>query len=105
MRRKAEKVMLPGDRIRRILTDQNLSQEVFADWIGVSRLTINQIINHQRRLTPDVALRIAAATLTSPDEWLEMQQRVDLDAAREKLKDELAMIQPIVRPHRSRPHR
>ena len=96
MKRKADKVLLrPGDRIRGLLREHNLSQEVFADWIGVSRLTINQIINHHRGLTADVALRIAAATLTTPDEWLDLQQRVDLNEARQRLGREIDKIAPL----------
>ena len=103
MTRKTEKVELPGDVLRLLLTEHNLSQEVFADWIGVSRLTINQIINHHRGITADVALRIAAATFTEPEHWLDMQQKVDLREARAKLSQEIDMITPIIRRRRQRP--
>jgi addiction module HigA family antidote len=101
--RKVVKEKHPGDRIRELLREHKLSQEVFADWIGVSRLTINQIINHHRGVTPEVALRIAAATNTSPTSWLDLQQQVDLRDARERLSEQISMIQPLIKSRRPRP--
>lgn len=97
---KRQKLIFPGDRLRRLLGDNQISQEVFADWIGVSRLTVNQIINHRRSITAEVALRIAKATSTHPDDWLVLQQQVDLRDAERRVGREVSRLLPLIKPPR-----
>jgi len=85
-----------------LLNDNQISQEVFADWIGVSRLTVNQIINHRRSTTAEVALRIAKATSTHPDDWLVLQQKVDLREARRRVGLEVARLPRLIKPPRKK---
>ena len=47
-----------------------------------------------RAITADTALRLAKALGTTPDLWLNLQKRYDLDCARDAAKD-LARIEPI----------
>jgi addiction module HigA family antidote len=50
--------------------------------LGVSRKTLSGIINGHYPVTTDMALRIAKATDTTPESWLNMQIRLDLWEAR-----------------------
>ncbi|HQO02614.1 MAG TPA: HigA family addiction module antitoxin [Spirochaetota bacterium] len=54
--------------------------------LGVSRKTLSGVINGRYPVTTDMALRIAKATDTTPESWLNMQIRLDLWGARENDK-------------------
>ena len=51
---------------------------IFADWIGVSRLTVSEVLNEKRTETPDMAMRLGKALGNGPEIWLRMQQTLDL---------------------------
>ncbi len=58
----------------------------FAETIGVSRKAVSEIINGHKRVTPEMALRFAAALSTTPGKWIQLQANYDLwQAAHAKL--------------------
>ena len=46
--------------------------------LGVSRKTLSELVNQKAALSPEMALRIAKATKTSPESWLNMQTKLNL---------------------------
>lgn len=64
-----------------------ISQGRLARALGVSRLTINEIVNEKRTVTADMALKLARALGTDPEFWLTLQQGFDLARARERCGD------------------
>jgi addiction module HigA family antidote len=58
-----------------------LSQYRVAKDIGVPALRISQIVNRKRSVTADTAMRLARYFGTSPDVWLRLQARYDLEIA------------------------
>ena len=58
-----------------------LSQYRVAQDIGVPPLRISQIVNGKRTITADTAMRLARYFGTSPDVWLRLQARYDLEVA------------------------
>ncbi len=58
-----------------------LSQYRVAKDIGVPALRISQIVNGKRAVTADTAMRLARYFGTSPDVWLRLQARYDLEVA------------------------
>ncbi len=46
--------------------------------LGVSRKTLSEFVNQKSSLSTEMALRIAKATKTSPESWLNMQIKLDL---------------------------
>ena len=46
--------------------------------LGISRKTLSELVNRKSALSPEMALRIAKATQTSPESWLNMQTKLDL---------------------------
>lgn len=69
----------PGEMLREdVLPALNMTQTEFARRLGVSRLSVSDLLHEKRALSPDMALRIAKLTNTTPDSWLRMQQAVDL---------------------------
>lgn len=69
----------PGEILRQdVLPALRLTQGEFAKQLGVSRLTVSELLREKRAVSPDVALRLARLLNTTPESWLNMQQAVDL---------------------------
>src|SRR6184192_4098545 len=69
----------PGAILREdVLPATGLTQGAFANLLGVSRRTVNEIMQEKRPVTVDMAHRLARVLNTSPDVWLGLQQDVDL---------------------------
>jgi addiction module HigA family antidote len=90
----------PGEALRKYILGSKITQERLADAMQVSRFSVNQIINGRRSVTPEMALRLARVTSTSPDLWLNLQQEMDLYRAKLKLSSELEKL-PVLRPPKS----
>lgn len=52
--------------------------------LGVSRKALSELLNEHTALSPEMAIRIARATNTTPESWLNMQNKVDLWKAEQK---------------------
>ena len=69
----------PGEILREdVLPALNITQGEFAKQLGVSRLTVSELLREKRADSPDMALRLARLLNTTPESWLNMQQAVDL---------------------------
>lgn len=51
--------------------------------LGVSRLTLSNIVNEKSGISPDMAIRLSKAFGSTPEMWLRMQLAYDLAKARE----------------------
>jgi addiction module HigA family antidote len=87
----------PGDVLRKYILTDKITQDRLADAMGVSRFSVNQIINGRRSITAEMALRLARVISTTPDFWLKLQRDVDLYNARRNLEPTLARL-PVLRP-------
>lgn len=86
----------PSEFIRdEILSAYALTQDQLAKRLGVSRLTINELVNDRRSITPDMALRFSRLTGQSPEYWLNLQIRLDLWEAAQNSKRALEEIEPL----------
>jgi addiction module HigA family antidote len=56
----------------------------FAEQLGVSRVTMSNIVNGRSSITAEMALRLADALGGSPESWLRMQGAFDLWQAKKK---------------------
>jgi addiction module HigA family antidote len=65
-----------------VLKPLNLSITEAAAMLGVTRKALSEFINGKSALSPQMALRIAEATDTSPESWLNMQLKCTLWKAR-----------------------
>ncbi len=63
----------------------HLSQYRLAHDIGVTPIRISQIVNGQRAITVDTAMRLARYFSTSAGVWLRLQVRYDLEVAEKQL--------------------
>ena len=66
-----------------------LSQYRVAKDIGVSPIRISQIVHGKRAITADTAMRLARYFSTSPEVWLRLQARYDLEVAQAQIGEQI----------------
>lgn len=88
----------PGEVLRRCIIEgpKPITQDELAKAMGVSRLSVNQLIRGKRAVTAAMALRLAQVLSTTPDFWLNLQRDVDLFEARQALTATLKEL-PVLR--------
>ena len=73
----------PGGSIRRAcLEPLGLSVTAGAKILGVTRQTLNNVINGKSGISPEMAIRLTKAFGSTEETWLRMQLAYDLAAAR-----------------------
>jgi len=85
----------PGEVISDVLEDLEMTQTTFAEFLGVSRRTVNEIIQGRRPITVDMAIPIGKTLGNSPQLWLNLQQKVDIWDAIQKHKEEYKKLPTI----------
>jgi len=86
----------PGEHLREdYLPDFGFTVASFATALGVSRQSINELVNERRGVSADMALRLGRLFTQSADFWLDLQRDVDLWDAEQAIKGELARIKPL----------
>ena len=82
----------PGAILREdILPELGITQAVFANHLGVSRLTVSEILHGKRGVSAEMAVRLAKVIGGSPESWLHMQEAVDLWEVEQKFKNNPAI--------------
>ena len=75
----------PGAILREdVLPALAMAQGRLAELLGVSRLTVSQLLNQHRALSPDMAMRLEKLLGSSAESWLRMQEALDLWEARQQ---------------------
>lgn len=74
----------PGEILKEeFLEPLGVSAAEVARALHVPPNRITRLINGQAAVTPDTALRLARALRTTPEFWLNLQSRFDLDTAKD----------------------
>lgn len=74
----------PGEVLHEeFIEPMGMSQREFAVKIGVTHTRLNQIVNEKRSITADTALRLSKALGMTPEFWMTLQARFDLDQTRD----------------------
>ena len=47
-----------------------------AEMLGITRKALSDFVNEKSTLSPEIAIRIAKATETSPESWMAMQMKL-----------------------------
>ena len=85
----------PGAILREdVLTALEMTQTEFAKRLGVSRLTVSELLLEKRGLSVDLAARLGKLLNTTPESWLRMQEACDLWEIRQH-PETFADIKPI----------
>lgn len=83
----------PGEILREeFMAPLGLSSNALAKAIGVTTARVNEIVRERRGITADTALRLARYFGTDAQSWLNLQQRYDLQLAKDALGSMLARI-------------
>lgn len=82
----------PGEFLKEILDELNISQAGFAHTIGLSPMRISHIVKGQRPVTAEMALLFGKAFGQSPQYWINMQAAYDLKTAEKVIRRRLAGI-------------
>ena len=56
-----------------------MTQGELAEKLGVARRAVNAIVGEKRAVSPEMALRLGRLFRSSPDFWLRLQVRWDLE--------------------------
>jgi len=93
-----EKNIIEMPKIGDILKEEfleplNISAYRLAKEINVSTSSVLDLIHNKRKISVEMALRLARYFGTSSKFWLNLQNEIDLREANQKLKKELDKIQ------------
>ena len=76
----------PGEiLLEEFMKPYGLSQNGLAQALGVSPMTVNQIVHGKRSVTAEVALRLGRYFGMAPQFWLNLQSRYDLEKAEDAI--------------------
>ncbi len=85
----------PGAILREdVLPALEMTQTELAQRLGVSRLSVSELLHEKRSMTPEMAARVGKLLNTSPESWLRMQESVDLWEV-QQTPEKLSGIKPI----------
>jgi len=84
----------PGEILADELEYIGMTAAALAERIGVSKNRIYHIINEERGITADIAIRLGIFFQQTPDFWLNLQKSYELDVARQRLGDSAKNIIP-----------
>ncbi len=89
----------PGEILsEEFLVPMGISQSRLARDVNVPPRRINEICLGKRAITPDTALRLARYFGMSAEFWMTLQQRYDLECAKDELEARLKQeVRPLVR--------
>ena len=86
----------PGEMLREeFMPDYGLSVAQLATKIGVSRQSVNELVNERRALSPSMALRLARLFGTSPQYWMNMQRNIDIWDSFDAESESIEPIEPL----------
>jgi antitoxin HigA-1 len=71
-----------------------MSPYALAAVLRVPRTRVERLVREETAVTPDTALRLGRYFGTTPEFWLGIQARYDVEMARQSLDDDIAAIKP-----------
>ena len=88
----------PGQFLREIIDELDMSQARLARTIGVSAMRVSPVVNGTRPVTAELALLLGQVFAQSPQYWQNLQAAYDLKTAETTLGNQLASVPEWVRP-------
>jgi addiction module HigA family antidote len=85
----------PGEILREeFLSPLGMTPYALAAACHVPRTRFERLVREETPVTPDTALRLARYFGTTPEFWLGIQARFDVETARQSLDRDIAAIKP-----------
>ena len=75
----------PGEHVAEFIEEYAISQSELAKRMGIPRMRVSQIVRGQRILTADTAIRLGIVFGTTPQFWMNLQARYDIELAKPKI--------------------
>ena len=90
----------PGVTLREDVMDElGLSANQVAKVLGVPSNRISEIVRGRRAITQDIALRLAEWLETSPEFWMRLQEKYDIELTRMQSGEEIrAQVTQLLHP-------
>ncbi len=85
----------PGVFLKEILDELGISQNAFAQAIGVSPMRVSHVIKGARPVTAELALLFGKAFGQTPNYWMNLQTSYDLKTAEKALVQKVRRVQPV----------
>lgn len=85
----------PGIFLKEILDELAISQNAFAQAIGVSPMRISHVIRGTRPVTAELALLFGKVFGQTPAYWMNLQTSYDLKTAEKALVQKMRQLQPL----------
>lgn len=86
----------PGEFLREILEEREVSQAQFARAIGVAPMRISHVVKGSRPVTAELALLFGKAFGQSPQYWFNLQTTYDLKLAERAMGGRLKAVSEMV---------
>ncbi len=93
----------PGEHLAEELKELDMSATALAQQLGVPTNRITGILNRQRAVTGDTALRLAHFFGSSAEFWLNLQKLYELRLAEEKAGTAIRTLPTLKSRHSARP--
>src|SRR5205809_4232298 len=90
MRNKKLAPIHPGEHLADILKESGLSANALALRLRVPANRITTMIQGRRAITAETALRLARYFGTSPEFWMNLQTKYDLDSTQDAVAERIA---------------
>ena len=81
--------------LKEILDELGISQNAFAQAIGVSPMRVSHVIKGTRPVTAELALLFGKAFGQMPTYWMNLQTSYDLKTAEKTLVQKVRQVQPL----------
>lgn len=88
----------PSSYIHDVIEDLNITQEEFANRLGVSSKVLSELLNAKTNLSPDMAVKLESLTGVSYNTWMNIQNQYDkkkIEISNKKQEDEKTIIDSI----------
>jgi addiction module HigA family antidote len=97
MKRKRIAPVHPGVYLKELLDELGLSQYRLAMGLGVPAMRINHVVNGNRPVTAELALRLGRYFGQNPRYWINLQSRYDMDVAEDTLAERVSReVRPLM---------
>jgi len=79
----------PGDVLAEELEIRNMTGAALSRALDIPQNRVSEILNGKRSITADTALRLARWIGSTPEFWLNLQQRHDLIVTQQRIGEEI----------------
>lgn len=85
----------PGELLREdVLVPLGIEVTVAAQRLGVARTTLSRIIHGKSGISPDLAIRLERAGVSTARFWMNLQSNYELSKAQERGQPDVQPLQP-----------